>query len=121
MDSLLLYQPEHRILVSADALWEHGFGIVFPEFFDEPGFAAQEATLQMLEGLAVDIVIPGHGPMFSDFKPALERARQRLAYFQSNPERHALLGDEGGAVVHAARSRARAARRIWRRPTANCR
>src|SRR5690606_26493626 len=41
MDSLMLYQPEHRILVSADALWEHGFGIVFPEFFDEAGFDAQ--------------------------------------------------------------------------------
>ena len=25
MESLLLYQPEHRILMSADALWEHGF------------------------------------------------------------------------------------------------
>jgi glyoxylase-like metal-dependent hydrolase (beta-lactamase superfamily II) len=91
MDSLLLYQPQHRILVSADALWEHGFGIVFPEFFGEPGFAAQEATLQMLEGLEVDIVIPGHGPMFGDFRGALQRARQRLAYFRSNPERHALL------------------------------
>jgi glyoxylase-like metal-dependent hydrolase (beta-lactamase superfamily II) len=91
MDSLLLYQPEHRVLVSADALWQNGFGLVFPEFFDEPGFAAQAATLRMLEGLDVAIVIPGHGPMFSDFRTALERAQQRLAYFQSNPERHALL------------------------------
>lgn len=96
MDSLLLYQPEHRILVSADALWEHGFGIVFPELFDEPGFAAQAATLAMLENLDVEIVIPGHGPMFSDFRPALGRARQRLAYFQANPERHALLAMKVG-------------------------
>jgi glyoxylase-like metal-dependent hydrolase (beta-lactamase superfamily II) len=96
MDSLLLYQPEHRILVSADALWEHGFGIVFPELFDEPGFAAQAATLEMLENLEVDIVIPGHGPIFRDFRPALERARQRLAYFRANPERHALLAMKVG-------------------------
>jgi glyoxylase-like metal-dependent hydrolase (beta-lactamase superfamily II) len=91
MESLLLYQPEHRLLVSADALWEQGFGIVFPEFFDEPGFAAQEATLAVIEALPVDIVIPGHGAMFRDMPPALARARQRLAYFRANPERHAFL------------------------------
>lgn len=91
MDSLLLYQPEQRILVSADALWEHGFGLVFPEFFDEPGFEAQEATLQAIARLPVDIVIPGHGPMFRGFGPALERAGQRLAYLRANPERHGLL------------------------------
>jgi glyoxylase-like metal-dependent hydrolase (beta-lactamase superfamily II) len=96
MDSLLLYQPERRILLSADALWERGFGIVFPEFFDEPGFAAQAATLQMLEGLDVDIVIPGHGPMFRGFRQALEVAQQRLAYFRSNPERHAWLAMKVG-------------------------
>src|SRR5690606_37035657 len=78
MDSLLLYQPEHRILVSADALWENGFGIVFPEFFDESGFEAQEATLAAIESLPVDVVIPGHGRMFRDFQPALAQARQRL-------------------------------------------
>jgi len=91
MDSLLLYQPDHRILLSADALWEHGFGILFPEFLDEPGFDAQEDTLQMLEDLEVDIVLPGHGPMFNGFRPALQRARQRLGYFRLNPDRHALL------------------------------
>jgi len=96
MDSLLLYQPEHRLLVSADALWEQGFGIVFPEFFDEPGFAAQEATLAALEALAVDIVIPGHGRMFRDFQPALARARQRLAYFRASPERHGFLAMKVG-------------------------
>ncbi len=96
MDSLLLYQAEHRILVSADALWEHGFGIVFPEFFDEPGFEAQAATLQAIADLPVDIVIPGHGPMFGGFETALERAHQRLAYFRANPERHGLLGMKVG-------------------------
>ncbi len=91
MDSLLLYQPEHRLLLSADALWERGFGIIFPEFFEEPGFAAQAATLQMLEGLEVDIVIPGHGPMFRGFRQALQASQERLEYFRANPERHAWL------------------------------
>lgn len=96
MDSLLLYQPDHRLLVSADALWENGFGIVFPEFFDEPGFAAQAATLRMLRGLDVDLVIPGHGPMFRGFRQALDRAQQRLDYLQANPERHGWLAMKVG-------------------------
>jgi glyoxylase-like metal-dependent hydrolase (beta-lactamase superfamily II) len=90
MDSQLLWQPEHRLLVSADALWQDGFGIVFPEFFDEPGFEAQAATLDMLERLDAAVVIPGHGPMFSDYRPALERARRRLDHLRSRPDRHAL-------------------------------
>ncbi|NLD54736.1 MAG: MBL fold metallo-hydrolase [Burkholderiaceae bacterium] len=90
MDSLLLWQPDHRLLVSADALWEDGFGIVFPEFFDEAGFAAQAATLDMLAGLDAAVVIPGHGPMFTDYPAALDRARRRLSYLRANPQRHAL-------------------------------
>jgi glyoxylase-like metal-dependent hydrolase (beta-lactamase superfamily II) len=91
MDSLLLHQPEHRILVSADALWEDGFGIVFPEFFDEPGFAAQAATLDTIAALPADVVVPGHGPLFGDVPAAIARARRRLAYFVERPDRHAWL------------------------------
>ena len=91
MDSLLLYQPEHRILIAADALWENGFGIVFPEFFDEPGFAAQAATLEAIGELDIATVIPGHGRMFQDTAGALAIARDRLAHFRSHPERHANL------------------------------
>jgi glyoxylase-like metal-dependent hydrolase (beta-lactamase superfamily II) len=90
MDSLLLWQPDHRLLVSADALWENGFGIVFPDFFDEPGFEAQARTLEMLETLDVAVVIPGHGPMFAGYRAALDRARGRLEYLRANPDRHAL-------------------------------
>ncbi|MBA3479168.1 MAG: MBL fold metallo-hydrolase, partial [Lautropia sp.] len=59
-------------------------------------FAAQEATLLMLEDLQVDIVIPGHGRMFGEFRAALQRARERLAYFRSNPQRHAFLAMKVG-------------------------
>ncbi len=91
MDSLLLYQARHGILISADALWENGFGIVFPEFDGEPGFAAQADTLARLGALDVAVVIPGHGRMFVDFAAALARARDRLAHFRTHPERHAWL------------------------------
>ena len=44
----------------------------------------------MLDGLDAAVVIPGHGPMFTDYRAALDRARRRLDYLRANPERHAL-------------------------------
>jgi len=35
-DSVLLFAPAARLMISADALWEHGFGVVFPELLQEP-------------------------------------------------------------------------------------
>ena len=37
---MVLYEPELELLISADALWENGFGIVFPELEGGSGFDA---------------------------------------------------------------------------------
>jgi hypothetical protein len=62
---------------------------VFPELFDESGFAEVGATLDAIEALPVRIVIPGHGAPFTDVIGALARARSRLAAFKADPARHA--------------------------------
>ncbi|MGE0314591.1 MAG: MBL fold metallo-hydrolase [Lautropia sp.] len=90
-DSLVLWQPRHRLLVCADALWAHGFGVQFPDFFGENAFDAQAETLDRIAALGAEIALPGHGPMFTDVAAAIERARGRLAYFVRHPERHARL------------------------------
>ena len=77
-DMLVLYCPSHRLLISSDALWENGFGILFPELDGEPAIAAQRSILQRLGELEVDTVLPGHGPMFTDLAGALQRAHSRL-------------------------------------------
>ncbi|MBY0233681.1 MAG: MBL fold metallo-hydrolase [Burkholderiaceae bacterium] len=92
--SVVLFEPEAAILVSADALWQHGFGIVFPALGPadkacEQAFAEVEATLDLIEALPAYVVVPGHGPAFSDAKAALATARKRLAFFRANPHRHA--------------------------------
>lgn len=86
--SLMLWDAQHRLLFSADALWEHGFGVVFPELDGEPGFADVAATLDLIESLGAQIVVPGHGEPFTDVAAALARARSRLAAFRAAPERH---------------------------------
>lgn len=86
--ALLLYCAERGILISGDALWENGFGVIFPELAGEPGFDEQRATLELIETLDARIVIPGHGPVFTDAAAALVRARARLDYLSASPRRN---------------------------------
>jgi glyoxylase-like metal-dependent hydrolase (beta-lactamase superfamily II) len=88
-DMLILYCATHRLLISSDALWENGFGILFPELDGHCAIGAQAAILDRIAGLAVDRVIPGHGPMFTDVQGALARARSRLDHFARDPVGHA--------------------------------
>jgi glyoxylase-like metal-dependent hydrolase (beta-lactamase superfamily II) len=87
--SVVLFQRESRTLVSADALWENGFGVVFPELEGEDAFDAVAATLGLIAVLAPMTVIPGHGPVFNYSEAIMQRAHSRLAAFVSNPVRHA--------------------------------
>ena len=90
MHALAYYAPAERILISGDALWRDGFGVMFAELHgDNSGLPAQRRTLEMLRELDVGVVIPGHGAPFDDFAAALERAFQRLAAFEQSPERMA--------------------------------
>ena len=85
MEALGFYNAERRLLISGDALWENGFGVVFPELLGEAdGLASTRATLEMLARLPVDIVIPGHGSPFAAVDAALARAFRRLDGFQAN-------------------------------------
>ena len=86
--AVLLFQPDHGCLIAGDALWENGFGVVFPELDGDNAFDEVESTLNLIEQLAPRSVIPGHGAVFYDLPSALKRARQRLAKFWENPNQH---------------------------------
>jgi glyoxylase-like metal-dependent hydrolase (beta-lactamase superfamily II) len=87
--SVILFEPESRTLISADALWQNGFGVVFQELEGARAFDEVAATLDVIEGLGPRVVVPGHGAVFTDVEAALGRARSRLAAYASNPPRHA--------------------------------
>jgi glyoxylase-like metal-dependent hydrolase (beta-lactamase superfamily II) len=87
--SLMLYCAHERILISADALWENGFGVIFPELQGESGFAEQQAVLDAIATLDVRLVIPGHGAPFTNIEQALERALSRVAWLRADPTRNA--------------------------------
>lgn len=86
--SVVFYCPQHGVLVSADSLWENGFGVVFPELEGMSAFDDVAATLDVIERLKPRIVLPGHGAAFTDVAGALERARKRLADFRQSPSKH---------------------------------
>ena len=88
-DSVILFDREQGVLISADALWGNGFGVVFPEIVGEPGFDDVQAVLDLIGRLPVRVVIPGHGAPFTDVADALARARRRLDGHRADPVRHA--------------------------------
>ena len=92
---LAFYCEEKRLLISSDALWRKGFGILFPALEDADAgafnvFEATRDTLRRLGALSVDAVIPGHGSPFVEFSEALREAESRLAAQEARADRLAM-------------------------------
>jgi glyoxylase-like metal-dependent hydrolase (beta-lactamase superfamily II) len=87
--SIVLYQEDYQLLISADALWEDGFGAIFPELDGKDGFEEVAKTLDLIEQLKIKLVIPGHGKLFTDIKTSIARARSRLDYLATDKARNA--------------------------------
>ena len=85
---VMLWCEHLGILASADALWQKGFGVIFPELAGVPGFAEQAATLDLIADLDPRWVVPGHGAAFDTVQPSLAAARDRLQWLQDDPSRH---------------------------------
>ena len=93
MGALVFFNDEHRILISGDALWENGYGLVLPPEIDPRALPATRSTLEAISRLDARIVVPGHGEPFGDVGAALERAFARTAAFEADSvrvARHAL-------------------------------
>ena len=93
--AVLLFEPQQGILISGDALWNNGFGVVFPDIDGERAFEAVGDTLDLIDRLEPRIVIPGHGDLIvgaTAVQAALQRARSRLQQFVTSPWHHTLYG-----------------------------
>ena len=86
-DAVAFFARDAGILIAGDALWENGFGLIFPTLLgSEDGLAATRETLEMLGRLPLRLVIPGHGRPFADAAGAIERGLQRLARIENDGE-----------------------------------
>jgi len=89
MGALMFYCEEEQLLISGDALWENGFGVLLPGPGREERLAATRRTLESIARLDVRTAIPGHGLPFSNVAEALERSLQRLEAFERDELRMA--------------------------------
>lgn len=87
-DALMLFQPDQRVLMSGDALWERRLAVVFPELEALEGFESNARLLDHIEALAPALVIPGHGRPFSEVAQALAASRKRLEHYRQHPADH---------------------------------
>lgn len=90
--SYILFNEQNGILISADALWQKGFGVIFPALDSWAGFKETRDTLDMIEAMDVRLVIPGHGKPFTEVKEAIEAAHSRINYLEADPLRNAQNG-----------------------------
>lgn len=106
-EAMLLFQPDSGVAIVGDALWEHRLAIVFPALEDDDAFGEVLATLDVIERLSPRIVIPGHGPVFTDVAGALQRSRQRVHQFIRQPERHLDYAERALLMFHLLEQRQR--------------
>lgn len=115
-EALMLWHERSKVLIAGDALWESRLAIVFPELHEgADGFEGVRTVLDAIESLAPAVVIPGHGPPFSDVAAALARSRERLASFEADPRKHLSYAARALAMFHMLeqRRRSRAALESW--------
>jgi glyoxylase-like metal-dependent hydrolase (beta-lactamase superfamily II) len=89
MEALMYWEPQSRLLITGDALWENGTGFVWPTHGDNPYVTAALAALDTIATLDPQVIIPGHGEPFTDVQAALTRARGKLLAFGSDPAKAA--------------------------------
>ncbi len=89
MGALMFHCEEEGLLITGDALWENGFGVLLPGPGREERLAATRSTLELISRLDVHTVIPGHGAPFSDVDAALDRSLRRLEAFERDELRMA--------------------------------
>ena len=90
--AIIFFEPVSRVLISGDALWQSGFGVVFPELEGIEAFNEVAATLDLIERLNPCVVVPGHGAVFTYTPEILEIARQKLDGFVKDPVKLARHG-----------------------------
>jgi glyoxylase-like metal-dependent hydrolase (beta-lactamase superfamily II) len=99
---VMLWCEREGVLVSADALWQNGFGVIFPALDalppgDAACFEAQRRTLGLIAQLQPRLVIPGHGAPFAGEAVglALQAALSRIDWLAEDPRRHAQVALKG--------------------------
>ncbi len=90
MDALMFFNADQGVLISGDALWRDGFGILFADVLGtDDGIGGARETINAIARLPIRCVIPGHGAPFVEIDEALAAAYARLQAFVEDGTRMA--------------------------------
>lgn len=82
-----LYSPEHRFLISSDAVWNGDFGVLNTRVEGSISPFLQQKSLDKLANLDICTIYPGHGSIIYNPREAIYQCQKRLEYFLEQPER----------------------------------
>ncbi|MEM7335501.1 MAG: MBL fold metallo-hydrolase [Chloroflexota bacterium] len=84
-DCLGFYQPDSKVMICADAMWENDFGVLNTAVHGPQTLADAETAVQKLASYDIEIAIPGHGNLITNVPENLEKLYKRLNLFKSDP------------------------------------
>lgn len=85
-DGIVLFNKRERLLISSDTLWEHDMAVMTVRVEGSRTLFSMLESLDRIAGLDVKTVCPGHGDIFTDYRGAVERTRNRVERFLKDPE-----------------------------------
>jgi hydroxyacylglutathione hydrolase len=86
-DGIALYNREARVLISGDTLWEDDIPTITMRVEGSTCLFDLLDSLEKLESLDVEIVYPGHGRPFKDFKKAVSKSKRKARDFLNHKEK----------------------------------
>lgn len=86
-DGIAFYNRKAKALISGDALWEDDIPAITMRVEGSSCLFHLMASLERLEPLDVEIVYPGHGKPFKDFKGAISKSKNKAKSYMNHKEK----------------------------------
>jgi hydroxyacylglutathione hydrolase len=83
-DGIVLHNAKNKVLISSDTLWETDMAVMNVRVEGSRAPFCMLESLDKISSLDVEIVYPGHGRPFKDFKDAISKTKKRLESFLAN-------------------------------------
>lgn len=84
-DSLAFYQPDTKVLIAADALWEGDVGVLNTAVHGWSVIDEALETLARFAQLDIAVAIPGHGGLITNVAENIAQVQRRVSRFKENP------------------------------------
>ena len=88
-DGIVLYNRKEKLLISGDALWEDDIPTITMRVEGSTCLFDLLSSLEKIESLDVEIIYPGHGRPFANFKEAISESKKKARDFLNHKEKTA--------------------------------